>query len=699
MGITIGDAILWIRGNNTKLDGDLRKVETQTKSVLGRIGASFKESMNFAVGQVMAQGLNQLAHGIENMTREVIDLGQEYAQQVEDMARLSGATVEDSSRIIQVADDMRVSYEEVSTALKMYAKTQTDAGKAAKMDVDALANLSDQYLKLAPGVDRANFLLENFGRAGLGMGKMMEQGGEKIRDMSAAVDDSLVMTQEGIDQAEEYRLAMDEWDDSIKGVKLSLAQALLPSLNEFIGYAKTTLIPVIKTVVEWFTQLPAPVKGIIIGLGGLLVLLIKLGPMLMGIAGIINLLGGAGGFAAIGGAVSGLLGVLGGIPTAIGAFVLTPIGMLLLALGVLLFTWQSLGPQATETFSMIANIIAASLNRAGYEIKNFLNGPDEWNKLPLIFEDGTGKLQKFLMLFGVGEEKAQSFLSRMWVIFSPNSGLPFLFEDGTGKLQEFFMLFGVGEEKAQSFASRLWVIFSPNSGLPFLFEDGTGKLQEFFMLFGVGEEKAQNFASRLWVIFDQDSGLPFLFEDGCGKLQELLMLFGVGEEEAQNFGAKAWLAFDKVRDSIRNLISSMKNIGESFKAIGKSIVDGMWTGIQSAWEGLKTKVATAITDLVAWIKEQLGIASPSLVMALQVGRPMGEGIGLGLQESMRGQVQQIFQLGVQGMTLAGAQAAQSINVAQLIVDSRLSQRERDYWDERSERIAEKSTLRWLKRLP
>ena len=479
--------------------------------------------MNFAMGQIMSQGLSQLAAGIERTTREVIELGQTYAQQVEDMARLSGATVEDASRIIQVADDMRLSYEDVSTALKMYAKTQEDAGGVAKMSIDELANLSDQYLKLGPGVQRANFLLENFGRAGLSMGKLMEQGGEKIRDMAGAVDDSLIMTQEGIDQAEEYRRAMDDWNDAIMGVKLQFAQALTPTLKDFTKWATTSLIPALKQIVEWFKLLPAPARYTIIALGGFLILAVKLGPALLGIVGIVNML--AGGGAAAGGAAAGggLLGGLAAAFVAVGA----PVILLTFLLGVLLGVIIVFGKDAWAVFkglvSLWLNIVVGSFKRMVYEIKVWLN---------------------------------------------------------------------------------------------------------------------------------------------------------------------RWIADFKVAVKF-------------FTDIGKSWVDGIWKGIQGAWATLKTNVSTALDALLKWIQDKIKAHSPSLVFATQVGRPMAEGIGLGFNQALNDQVKQAMTIGIEGLTLAGASQAQSISVGQLVVDSRLSQQERNYWDDRAERIAERSTLRWLKkaRLP
>ncbi len=218
--------------------------------------------------------------------------------------------MEDASRIIQVADDMRLSYEQVSTAMKMYARQAAESGEAADMSIETLARLSDQYLALAPGVERTNFLLENFGRSGADMGKLMEQGGDGIRSMAGAVDESLVMTEEGIQAAEDYRLAMDEWNDSMDGIKLQFAQALLPALSDFASFAQEILIPAMREIVGWFVALPEPARNTVIAVGGLFLALVKLGPMLLAISGFVSMLGGGGAAAGAAGAAAGGGGLL-----------------------------------------------------------------------------------------------------------------------------------------------------------------------------------------------------------------------------------------------------------------------------------------------------------------------------------------------------------------------------------------------------
>ena len=149
-----------------------------------------------------------------------------YAKTVEDMARVTGSSAEEVSRLIQVSDDLQISTASLEQAMAGAVRKGIDPS------VDSIASLADEYLALAPGLERSQFLVEKFGRSGLEMAKLMEQGGDKIRDMGAAVDDSLIITDEAIAANQEYYAAMDDLNDIIQGVKLEIAQGLIPVLSE-----------------------------------------------------------------------------------------------------------------------------------------------------------------------------------------------------------------------------------------------------------------------------------------------------------------------------------------------------------------------------------------------------------------------------------------------------------------------------------
>jgi hypothetical protein len=548
MAITIGEAVLWIRGKSDKLKGDLDASGQQVTGWANRIKGQLSESMNYAVGQIMSQGLQQLSAGIENMARETIDLGMTYARQVEDMARLSGASVEDASRIIQVADDMRLSYDEVSTALKMYAKTQAENGRGAKMSIETLAQLSDQYLKLAPGIDRTNFLLNTFGKSGVEMGKLMEQGGDGIRSMADAVDDSLVLDQEAIDQQRELEVAFDDLNDAVFGVKLQFAKLLAPYLTDFANWLADDGIPMLQQFVLWFAKLPAPVQGTVFAIGGLVVALTAFGPALMGIAGLIGIFTGGGGAAAgaagaaggggllsgLAGAFASLAGVVGGIVEGALTALAAALGTTLLAIGALaaavlalVVVWQVFGEDAKKTFMMIAAIIGAVLKRAGYEIEQF---------------------------------------------------------------------------------------------------------------------------------------------------------FKKGATASANF--------------LREIGQKLKDAANKFKEFGKNLVEGIWTGIKNAWEWLKTQISNNINSLLDWVKDKLGIHSPSSLFALEVGAPMAMGIGQGFDQAIQNQVMHTVTMGAGALAYGASRSAQ-ISVGRVEYHGRLGKSELAYLDRRSEAISANTLLEAL----
>jgi hypothetical protein len=163
---------------------------------------------------------------IKRVADEVIGSFTTYAKTVEDMARVTGSGAEETSRLIQVADDLQISTTDLSTALAGAVR------KGINPSVESIAALSDEYLALAPGLERSKFLMDNFGRSGLAMARLMEQGGDAIQAMGAAVDDSLIITEDGIKAAQDYALALDTLNDRVEGAKMAIGSKLVPVLTD-----------------------------------------------------------------------------------------------------------------------------------------------------------------------------------------------------------------------------------------------------------------------------------------------------------------------------------------------------------------------------------------------------------------------------------------------------------------------------------
>jgi hypothetical protein len=373
MSITLGDLVFWIRGDKSKMKGDLADAGAEAKVWGAAISASLKKQLEYAGGELMATGLRDLSNGIQRMTKDALESTQRYTEQIADLSRQTGATLEESSRLYNVADDLRVEYGDLSTALKLYGKTLKDSGSQEQLSVKTLARLSDEYLKLAPGVERNNYLLANFGRGGMAMGRILEKGSAELLKMNDAVEASLIINEEAIKKAEEYRLALDDWDDAMLGVKIQLMQTLFPYLKQFTDFLTSTAIPVLSGLVKAFTALPAPLQWVIIGFAGLLILSLKIGPTLLGIVGILSMFGEGGALAGVGAFITGsLIPAFGTMAAAVVTFLGTitaPVWGLIAAIGLLIVALVTLGPKALATSRMLWTIFGAVVKRLAADLR------------------------------------------------------------------------------------------------------------------------------------------------------------------------------------------------------------------------------------------------------------------------------------------------------------------------------------------
>jgi hypothetical protein len=180
----------------------------------------------------IANVLSGVTDSVKSLTKNYIA----YGDQVKSLSLFTGMQSDETSRLIQLADDAFVSFE----TLRMSARLLADKGIAPT--TENLAKLSDAYLALQPGVARSQFLLDNFGRAGIEMGKIMELGGIKVREMSAAISDSLIIDEEKAAKILASKQAVDEFNDSVEGIKYEAADRLLGIFKDMPTWAQDTTV-------------------------------------------------------------------------------------------------------------------------------------------------------------------------------------------------------------------------------------------------------------------------------------------------------------------------------------------------------------------------------------------------------------------------------------------------------------------------
>lgn len=199
------------------------KAVDQTGGVFSKLGASM---ISLQSGIMLAEkGFQALSDAYKATIGQTVD----YTSSVIDMSRVLGITTEDTSKLIQASDDLFISQEKLNTALLAASRQGID------VSISGLKSISQEYLSLGAGAERAQFLMKTFGRSGADMGKLMEVGAGGIEKMTSAIADNLIVTEEGAANVIAYKQAIDELTDSWTGIKNEAGNFLIPILTKVMN--------------------------------------------------------------------------------------------------------------------------------------------------------------------------------------------------------------------------------------------------------------------------------------------------------------------------------------------------------------------------------------------------------------------------------------------------------------------------------
>jgi hypothetical protein len=183
------------------------------------LNSSFQSLTGISLGA--AGGIAAVVAGV----KQSIDFTMKYADEVSNLSRTIGATTQESSRLIQVSDDVKISTDQLTVALnasitKGYAPT-----------IDGLMHMSDAYLAIQDPIARAKYLVDTFGRSGREMGRLMELGSEGIK--KAGESAKMILSPADIQKMKDFYLATDDLSDSFDALKVSVGLAASGPISQF----------------------------------------------------------------------------------------------------------------------------------------------------------------------------------------------------------------------------------------------------------------------------------------------------------------------------------------------------------------------------------------------------------------------------------------------------------------------------------
>jgi len=216
------------------IGADVTGFERGAKKVKGGMndmGAMFSRVLPASVIQFATLG--GAIVGVGMAIKKSVDETFAYDNAVRQLAEITGVGAEESSRLLQVMDDFKL------TAGDVNAATRAMTREGLSPTLETLAQLSDEYKRLNPGQERAEFLLKKFGRTGLQFAEAMGKGGEALRQMGVEVEKGLIRTDAQIAKTRLAELAFDNWQDKAQALKVGLG-------SEFLGMMDGSTIAIQK---------------------------------------------------------------------------------------------------------------------------------------------------------------------------------------------------------------------------------------------------------------------------------------------------------------------------------------------------------------------------------------------------------------------------------------------------------------------
>ena len=270
---------------------------------------------------------------------------------------------------------------------------------------------------------------------------------------------------------------------------------------------------------------------------------------------------------------------------------------------------ETLLPAAISTIEQLTqgfeeNGVAGMIQAAGNIINGFITGIIE--NAPFLITTGMDALNQFLLGIATG------------IPVLITKGFDIVTQLALGIIQNLPQLIMQGSQVITNFVSGVL------SSLPSVLQSGADMILN--LLHGLVQNAPQIITQAGIMIVDFASAigerLPDILQKGIEIIGELLA--GIIKE---------------VPNLLASIPGIIADIGSAFLdkdwgEIGLNIIRGIATGVKNAAGELVDAAVNAAENALNWVKDKLGIHSPSRVFRDQVGKNMALGIGVGFEDNI-----------------------------------------------------------------
>ena len=178
-----------------------------------------------SVVSIAKQGYQALQGVYKGLITDTVD----YGLEVRDLSTYLGTSTEETSKLIQISDDLRIPVGQLRLGMKKAVS------EGVLPNIDGIKQLAREYKALPDQLAKSQFASEKFGRAGQDMVRILELTENQIDAMAQSAEDAgLVLDEDAVAASERYYAATDQLNDVIMGLKITLGTELIPAITDVV---------------------------------------------------------------------------------------------------------------------------------------------------------------------------------------------------------------------------------------------------------------------------------------------------------------------------------------------------------------------------------------------------------------------------------------------------------------------------------
>ena len=164
------------------------------------------------------------------------------------------------------------------------------------------------------------------------------------------------------------------------------------------------------------------------------------------------------------------------------------------------------------------------------------------------------------------------------------------------------------------------------------FAEDIGLLEALGIVWERLKEQVRNFRDLFVAIFEGD--IPQIMESLVAIFQQPFeTIMELWESDfAEPIRTLFTETIEWIQESFNGLVEWFTELPQRFLEIGRNIVQGLLNGFNEMWERFKDNIREKVDWMPNWVKNRLGIASPSRVFH-EIGMNIGQGLSNGIDAS------------------------------------------------------------------